>query len=235
MNTPSTAFSADPASTVEEAAVSRRSVRAYSSEPVPRELIEQILRTAGTAPSGSNTQPWRVYVLRGQALARVSAALSAAFQADEPRRPDYEHYASPLPQPYLARRRACGVGLYSLLGIGRGDTAGTKAYRSHNFSFFGAPVGMVFTIHRSLSIGNWLDYGMFLQTTMLAARGLGLHTCPEGAIAVYPDIIRACLVIPQSELVVCGMALGFADRSAPINQFQPRRCELHEFASFIDD
>jgi len=221
--------------TLEEAAYTRRSVRAYLDTPVSRATIERILRTAATAPSGSNTQPWRVWVLRGPALARLAAALSVAYLEDQPLRPEYQHYAQPLPDLHLRRRRACGLGLYSLLGIGRGDTERLRAYRVRNYQFFGAPAALVFTMDRALSHGSWLDYGMFLQTAMLAARSLGLHTCAEGSIAAYPDIVRRELSIAESELVVCGMALGYHDPTAPINRYQPARCELDEFTTFVED
>lgn len=219
---------------VEEAACTRRSVRVYLPQPVSREAIERILRVAATAPSGSNTQPWRVYVTQGASLQGLSQRLQKAFLTDEPRRPEYEHYASPLPPQYLARRRECGFGLYGALGIARADLTARKAYRAANYVFFGAPVGLVFTIDRRLSLGSWLDYGMFLQTAMLTARALGLHTCTEGSIAEYPDVVRAELRLQEHELVLCGMAVGHGDPDAALNRYQPRRCSLSEFATFLD-
>ena len=229
-----TPLSDGPATDVEAAVFTRRSVRAYLPRAVPKDAIERILRAAGTAPSGSNTQPWRVYVMQGAALRRLAGALQGVFLADEPRRPEYEHYSSPLPPQYLARRRECGFGLYGALGVARGDLAGRKAYRAANYAFFGAPVGMVFTIDRRLSLGSWLDYGMFLQTAMLTARGLGLHTCAEGSIAEYPDVVRSQLGLPDEELVLCGMALGYADPAAVLNRYQPRRCPLPEYVTFLE-
>ena len=223
------------ACTLEEAARTRRSIRAYLDTPVSREVIERILCTAATAPSGSNTQPWRVWALRGSALARLADALSRAYLEGQPLRPEYQHYAQPLPGLHLQRRRACGLGLYSLLEIGREDKERRQAYRVRNYRFFGAPAALVFTMNRALSAGSWLDYGMFLQTAMLAARGLGLHTCAEGSIAAYPNIVRRELFIEDSELVLCGMALGYADPAAAINRYQPARCPLDEFANFVDE
>ena len=150
-------------------------------------------------------------------------------------RRDYNYYTDPIVEPYLSRRRQCGWGLYGTLGIGRGDHEKSKAYRAGNFNFFGAPVGLVFTIDRELEKGSWLDYGMFLQTIMLAARAKGLHTCAEAAIANYPDIVRRELNITRDWIVICGMAMGYADPDAVVNTFQPPRIALEEYALFLDE
>lgn len=223
------------AETVEGAILSRRSIRAYTERPVPRELILRLLELAGRAPSGNNIQPWRVYVFTGKPLAALGRAMQQAFLADEPGHGrEYEYYTDPLVEPYLGRRRACGWGLYGLLGIGRGDFAASRAYHATNYNFFGAPAGLVFTIDKKLAIGSWLDYGMFLGTLMVAARGSGLATCPEASIASYPKIVRAHAGIGEGEIVVCGMALGYPRADAPINGFQPERIETGEFTTFIE-
>ena len=224
-----------PAPDVFEAARSRRSIRAYRSDPIPRALLREIVAVARHAPSGSNIQPWRVHVLTGATLKRVGTAIQNAFLADEPgHKRDYNYYTDPIYEPYLTRRRQCGWGLYGLLGIARGDHAKSKAYRATNYNFFGAPAGLIFTIDRELEKGSWLDYGMFLQTIMLAARAGGLHTCPEAAIASYPDIVRRELGISAQWTVICGMAMGYADHGAAINTFQPPRIEVDEYAVFLD-
>ncbi len=223
-----------PAADVFEAAQTRRSIRAYKPDPVPLETVREIVALGRCAPSGSNIQPWRVHVLTGSALKRVSDAMMREFLNDEPERRDYKYYTDPIEEPYLARRRECGWGLYGLLGIGRGDREKSKAYRARNYDFFGAPVGLVFTIERKLEKGSWLDYGMFLQTLMLAARAKGLHTCPEASIANYPDVVRRELGIADEWIVVCGMALGYADPDAQINTFQPPRIGVDEYAVFLD-
>ena len=223
------------AADVFEAARTRRSVRAYKPDPVPVDLVRDIVDVARHAPSGSNIQPWFVHALTGATLKRVAAAIQRAFLSDEPgHKRDYEYYTDPIEEPYLARRRQCGWGLYGTLGIGRGDREQSKAYRARNYDFFGAPVGLVFTIDRRLEIGSWLDYGMFLQTIMLAARARGLHTCAEAAIASYPDIVRRELGIDRGRIVICGMALGYGDPDARVNAFQPPRLELDEYAVFLD-
>jgi nitroreductase len=202
---------------------------------VPRAIVREIVALGRHAPSGSNIQPWRVYVLTGATLRRVGSAIQQAFVNDEPgHKRDYDYYTDPVYEPYLARRRQCGWGLYSLLGIGRGDREKSKTYRATNYNFFGAPVGLIFTIDRKLEKGSWLDYGMFLQTIMLAARARGLHTCPEAAIASYPDIVRRELGIANEWVVICGMAMGYADPGALINTFQPPRIEVDEYAVFLD-
>ena len=218
-----------------EAARTRRSIRAYRPDPAPAEVVREIVALGRHAPSGSNIQPWRVHVLTGATLRRVGSAIQQAFVNDEPgHKRDYDYYTDPVYEPYLARRRQCGWGLYSLLGIGRGDREKSKTYRATNYNFFGAPVGLIFTIDRRLEKGSWLDYGMFLQTIMLAARARGLHTCPEAAIASYPDIVRRELGIANEWVVICGMAMGYADPGAQINTFQPPRIEVDEYAVFLD-
>jgi nitroreductase len=224
-----------PAADVFEAARTRRSIRAYTADPVPIETLREIVALGGRAPSGSNIQPWRVHVLMGASLKRISAAMQHAFLSDEPgHKRDYNYYTDPIVEPYLARRRECGWGLYGILGIERGEHAKSKAYRATNYNFFGAPVGLIFTIDRKLEKGSWLDYGMFLQTIMLAARARGLHTCAEAAIASYPDVVRRELDITNDKAVICGMAMGHADPSAVVNTFQPPRIKLEEYAVFLD-
>ncbi len=224
-----------PAPDVFVAARTRRSVRAYKPDPVPAAMVREIVALGRHAPSGSNIQPWRVHVMTGGTLKRVGTAIRRAFENDEPgHRRDYDYYTDPIYEPYLARRRQCGWGLYGTLDIARGDHAKSKAYRATNYDFFGAPVGLIYTIERRLERGSWLDYGMFLQTIMLAARARGLHTCAEAAIASYPDIVRRELGITDDWIVICGMAMGYADPDAIVNTFQPPRIDVDEYAVFLD-
>lgn len=217
------------------AARTRRSIRAYKPDAVPPALLRDIVELGRHAPSGSNIQPWRVHALTGATLARVGTAIRSAFLNDEPgHKRDYDYYTDPVFEPYLARRRACGWGLYGTLGIGKGDHEKSKAFRASNYVFFGAPAGLVFTIDRKLEKGSWLDYGMFLQTLMLAARARGLHTCAEASIASYPDVVRRELGLGHEWVVVCGMAMGYADGDAVVNSFQPERIALDEYAVFLD-
>jgi nitroreductase len=225
---------ADVARTVDDAITSRSSVRAFLPTPVPRALIEHILEVASRAPSGTNMQPWYVHVVAGEAKEKLSRAILEAFEAgsEEHKRP-WKYYPDELFEPYLSRKRAVGWGLYGLLGIGKGDRARMKAQRAQNYLFFGAPVGMFFTIDARLEIGSWLDYGMFIQNIMISARGHGLHTCPQAAFADYHRIIRAHLGIPQDHTVICGLSIGYEDKAAVVNRLRTDRVPVSEFARFI--
>ncbi len=220
---------------VDDAILSRISVRSFLDRPVPREVVEDILDVARRAPSGTNTQPWKVCVLTGEARQRLSRRILEAFDDsahDASHVAEYRYYPVQWTSPYLERRRKVGWDLYGLLGIARGDKARMHAQHARNFAFFGAPVGMIFSIDRSLERGSWLDYGMFLQNVMVAARARGLDTCPQAAFAPYHRIIADELRLPDGEMVVCGMSLGYADRSAPENRLRTEREGVAGFARF---
>lgn len=220
---------------VDDAILSRTSVRSFLDRPVPREVVEDILDVARRAPSGTNTQPWKVCVLTGEARQCLTRRILEAF--DDPAHDashvaEYRYYPIQWTSPYLERRRKVGWDLYGLLGIARGDKARMHAQHARNFAFFGAPVGMIFSIDRLLERGSWLDYGMFLQNVMVAARARGLDTCPQAAFAPYHRIIADELRLPDGEMVVCGMSLGYADRSAPENRLRTEREGVAGFARF---
>lgn len=219
------------ANPVDQAITSRRSIRAFLPEPVPLAMVEHILRVASRAPSGSNIQPWRVHVLLGAALAAMSKDLVAAHEGGRKETPEYDYYPTQWRSPYVERRREIGWGLYALARVARGDREGAARQRGLNYRFFGAPVGMIFTIDKDMGRGSWLDFGMFLQTIMVAARGHGLDTCPQAALMNFPDIVRAHLAIPDAEMIVCGMALGHADAEAPTNGLRTRREDLAVFVT----
>ncbi len=224
-----------PAQDVFEAARTRRSVRAYKPDAIAPDILCDIVALGRHAPSGSNIQPWCVHVLTGATLKRVGSAIQQAFLTEAPgHQRDYNYYTDPMGEPYLTRRRQCGWGLYGTLGIGRGDHEKSKAYRARNYTFFGAPAGLVLAIDRTLETGSWFDYGMFAQTLMLAARARGLHTCAEAAIASYPDIVRRELNISRDYTIMCGMAMGYADTDDAVNTFQPPRIALEDYATFYD-
>lgn len=214
---------------VHDAIASRKSTRAFLPTPVDLDLIDDLLRLAGTAPSGSNLQPWTVHVVSGAARDRLSAALLSAFRSGHPEAREYHYYPRAWRSPYIERRRATGWGLYGLLGIAKGDREATARQHGRNYEFFGAPVVMIFTIDRDLEYGSWLDYGMFLQSLMIAARGRGLHTCPQAALANYPDIVRDQLGIVDDKIIVCGMSIGHEDPADPVNAYRPDRVALDEF------
>lgn len=224
----------DAAAVVDEAITSRRSVRAFLPDPVDEQTIRDILSVASRAPSGTNMQPWKVYVTIGEAKARLSEAiLSSGIRAEKVEWDEYKYYPDKFFEPYLSRRRAVGYALYRLLGIGRREVERMRAQHDRNFTFFDAPVGMIFTIDRRLNKGSWVDHGMFLQSIMIAARARGLHTCPQAAFAPYHRFIRPILDIPDEEVVVCGMALGYEDSSKPENRLRSERAPLGEFVSFL--
>jgi nitroreductase len=223
----------DTADIVLDAVASRRSVRAFLPTPVPRATIERILTAAARAPSGTNMQPWRVRVLTGAAKKRLSEAVyEAALTEPDKHEAEHAYYPARFPEPYLSRRRKVGWDLYGLLGIKRGEVAQMQTQHARNYLFFDAPVGMIFTIDRVLERGSWLDHGMFLENIMIAARGFGLHTCPQAAFAPFHTVIRRALGIPESEVVVCGMSLGYEDTRAPENALRTEREPLSGFVEF---
>ena len=222
---------------VDAAITSRRSIRAFLDKPVAREDIEKILEVASRAPSGTNTQPWKVYVLTGQARTALSEAILAVHLDPELSRQhteEYAYYPREWVSPFVDRRRKVGWDLYSLLGLTRDNKAGMAAQHARNFRFFDAPVGLIFTIDRVMEQGSWLDYGMFLQNIMVAARGRGLDTCPQAAFTQYHRIIAEQLQLPANETVVCGMALGWADPSKIENSLVTEREPLASFVHFME-
>ena len=221
---------------VDEAIASRHSIRAFLPTPVPRERIERILAIASRAPSGTNTQPWKVYVLTGEPLRSLSRRLVDAYDDPEQRArhtEEYAYYPTEWVSPYIDRRRKVGWDLYGLLGIARTDKARMHAQHARNYDFFGAPVGLMFTIDRIMRQGSWLDYGMFLQSLMVAARGHGLHTCPQAAFTQFHRLIMPAIGAPPEEQLVCGMSLGYADFGAVENSLQTEREPVEGFARFI--
>lgn len=220
--------------TVEEAIVGRQSIRAYAKTPIPHEVVSRVLETAGRAPSGSNIQPWKVWVVEGEPLKGLTDEVLKAYDTTGEAQREYNYYPVNWREPYQARRRACGWGLYGTLGITREDKAGMHAQRRQNFEFFGAPMGLIFTIDRDLETGSWLDCGMYLQSVMIAARQWGLETCPQAAFASFHTVIRERLAIPDAEMVICGMAIGYPDTSAKVNSFRTEREPLSTFVRFVE-
>jgi nitroreductase len=222
----------DPTLT-DHAITSRRSVRRFLPTPVPRSVIAEILDAAARAPSGTNMQPWRGYVVVSAQRDELCAAVQAVFDAEETgHRHEVQYYPEEFFEPYLSRRRKVGWDLYGRLGIARGESGKMRAQHRRNFQFFDAPVGMVFTIHRALATGSWLDYGMFLENIMVAARARGLDTCAQAAWTHYHKVIRPVLGLAPEEVVVCGMALGHADLDAPENRLVTERVASDQFMSW---
>jgi len=221
---------------VDQAILTRRSIRAFLPTPVAQEDIAAILQVAARAPSGTNIQPWKVTVLTGASRQRLVDAIMAVYHDKDAlaqHSEEYAYYPRQWVSPFIERRRKVGWDLYSLLGLGRDNKAGMAAQHGRNFQFFDAPVGMIFTIDRVLEQGSWLDYGMFLQNIMVAARGRGLDTCPQAAFTQFHKIIAKELDLPDSETIVCGMALGYADMSKIENTLVTERVPLEQFARFL--
>ena len=223
---------------IDAAISSRRSMRAFLPTPVPRDMVEAILRVASRAPSGTNIQPWQVHVLTGAARQRLCDRIGAIYEnpaqlAEHER--EYDYYPKEWASPYLDRRRKVGWDLYGLLGLAKTDKAGMHAQHGRNFRFFDAPVGLIFSIDRAMQMGSWLDYGMFLQNIMVAARARGLHTCPQAAFTQFHRVIADELAFKPEQMLVCGMALGYADPSAVENSLVTERAPVSEFARFIEE
>ncbi|MBC3863278.1 nitroreductase [Undibacterium jejuense] len=221
---------------VDEVILSRRSIRAFLPDALSEEDVLNILEVAQRAPSGSNTQPWKVYALMGDKLKQLSAAILEAHNhpsADQPHTEEYNYYPVTWVSPYLERRRKVGWDLYALLGLGRENKQGMHAQHGRNYAFFDAPVGLIFTIDRIMERGSWLDYGMFLQNIMIAAKARGLDTCPQAAFTQYHKIISEKLHLPANEMLVCGMALGYADKSKIENTLVTERDDVQHFVTFV--
>lgn len=222
---------------VDAAITSRRSIRAFLSTPVAREDIEKILEVAARAPSGTNIQPWKVYVLTGALKDRLSAELLKVHnnptEASEHKQA-YHYYPLEWVSPYIERRRKVGWDLYALLKLTRENKLGMHTQLGRNYAFFDAPVGLIFTIDSAMEQGSWLDYGMFLENIMIAARGRGLDTCPQAAFTQFHRVISDVLQLPESETFVCGMSLGFADLSKIENTLVTERVPVGEFVKFME-
>jgi nitroreductase len=220
---------------VDWAILSRRSIRAFLPTAVPAQQVREILRVASHAASGVNTQPWRVHVLYGDAKRRLSDAIAEVDNHPErsaEHLDPYNYYPEEWAAPFIDRRRKVGWDLYGLLGIAKGDKARMHAQHGRNYRFFDAPVGLMFTMNRILGQGSFIDYGMFLQNVMVAARARGLDTCPQVAFIKYHRVIAEQLHIPEDELIVCGMSLGHADPHSVENTLVTERAPVQEFTTF---
>ena len=218
----------------DEAIRTRRSVRAFLPTPVERATVEELLTLASRAPSGTNIQPWKVRVVAGEKRLALSRAIQAAIERDgmDKYQREWNYYPQQWREPYLGRRRKIGWDMYGLLGIPKGDYERTEEQRRQNYDFFGAPVGMMFTLEEDMEIGSWLDLGIFIGSLAVAARGRGLDTCPQAAFADFHKVIRPLLGIPDNEIIICGMALGYADPDALVNRLATERAAPTQFASF---
>lgn len=226
---------------VDEAITSRISARAFTQEPVPRALLEQILEVASRAPSGTNTQPWKVYVLQGasrdslvEKICTAHDAVRANPELAKNYKEEYDYYPTQWISPFIDRRRENGWSLYGLLGIGKADKDKMHAQHQRNYKFFDAPVGLMFTVNRVMGRGSMLDVGMLLQNVMVSARGHGLHTCPQAAWNGFANIIMPHIGAGEDEMLVCGMSLGYADETDKVNTFHTPRVPAAEFTTWLN-
>jgi nitroreductase len=216
-----------------EAIKTRKSIRAFTEQPVPRETVEKILQVAQRAPSGTNTQPWHIYACSGRVRQAISDdVLALATEGKARKYEEYDYYPPIWNDLHRERRRGVGWGLYGLLGIKKGDREASTKQGARNFIFFDAPVGLFITTDAYLSRGNWADAGMYIQTLMLAARGMGLHTCPQAAWIQFQEPVFRHLSIPDDQVLVSGMCLGYADDEAIENTLVSDREDIANVAHF---
>jgi nitroreductase len=226
-------FVVDPSPSVTRAIETRRSVRGFLSDPVPEDVVREILAIASRSASGGNLQPWKVSVLGGEVRDRFVATVAERMK-ETPfgEGPEYQIYPSDLENPYRARRGKVAKDMYALVGIERDDSAGRARQMGLNFTFFGAPVGIFISIDKTMGPPQFADLGIFIQSIMLLARERGLHTCPQEAWSMWGKSIREFTGIGEDEIVFCGIALGHADPDAVINELHTDRASVDEFARF---
>lgn len=220
------------AKSAEQLVAGRRSVRAFLPGTIPRPVVEDLLRTARSAPSGANLQPGRFHVLTGVALRELTDCLMETVTAKRPQVSQYSYFPDPMPAYLKSRQRETGFALYSALGIAKRDVAGRKRQFRHNYRFFDAPVGIIVSIDKEMGKGCFMDLGMAIQSFFIAAEAKGLATCGIGAIAGYADVVHEHLKLPQEEIVVCGLALGYPDWNHPVNTLRTKRANLEDFSTF---
>ena len=217
-----------------EALEKRKSTRAFAAKPVDIEQIERILKAAGHAPSGTNTQPWQVAVVTGETKLKLQQKLESEFRAGKHGKMDYRYYPQEWVEPYKSRRKSCGLQLYTTLNIGLEDKDKQLNQWAANYRAFDAPVMLFFFMDSVLKNGSFIDYGMFLQSIMLAAVEEGLATCPQAALAEYPQIVKQELGYPKECLLICGMAMGYEDTQAPVNSYRTPREKTKTFTRIFD-
>ena len=226
--------------TLDHAVYTRKSVRAFTNQPVPREVLKSLIESACRAPSGTNTQPWRVYVLEGAArdnlvdeVCKIHDAMAKDPELAKQYTDSYDYYPEKWISPFVDRRRQNGWGLYGLLGIDKTQKDKMHAQQQRNFRFFDAPVGLMFTLNTAMGRGSLLDYGMFLQTLMLAARGVGLSTCPQAAWLAFSKIVHQHIKAGPDEMLVCAMCLGYEDTDALVNTFETPRESVDSVLTWV--
>ncbi len=220
---------------VTEALKQRKSVRAFLNKAVDKGKIKTILEAASHAPSGVNTQPWQVAVVMGAKKQALQQQIETAFRSGDKGKADYLYYPEKWIEPYKSRRKACGLQLYSTLGITREDKQRQLDQWAANYRAFDAPVMLLFFMDGAMQKGAFMDYGMFLQSVMLTTVEQGLASCPLASLSHYPHIIKPVLDYPDDSLLVCGMALGYEDKDAIVNSYRTPRVEVSDFTRYFMD
>ena len=211
----------------------RKSVRAFTDKVVTTEQIHSLLDAARHSPSGTNTQPWQVAVVQGEKKADLQQKIEKAFRSGDRGKAEYNYYPEEWVSPFKERRKECGLLMYSTLGIEREDKQRQTDQWAANYRAFDAPIMLLFFLDSKMDKGSFMDYGMFLQSIMLAAEDLGLATCPLASVADYPHIIKTELAYTDSSTLLCAMAVGFEDKDAVVNSYRTSRLEVEEFTQFF--
>ena len=215
---------------VTEAVYTRTSIRQFTHDPVSKEQLEELLKNASYAPSGGNVQPWRIYAVAGESMTRLREHLATQPPLDAP---EYEIYPAGLTEPYRTNRFTIGEQMYATLGIAREDKEGRRRQFAHNNDFFGAPAAIFCYIDRQMGPPQWSDCGMFLQTFMLLATEQGLSTCAQEYWSVRHKAVSSFVGAPDNEMLFCGVAVGYADTTAPINSLRSERMPLNQWVTFV--
>ncbi len=217
---------------VSEALASRRSIRDFLPTPVPVETIRRVLQAASRAPSGGNLQPWHIDVVAGEKLDELRAIVRERIASGAEEKTEYSVYPSPLVSPYRERRFQCGEDMYALVGIPREDKPARLRWFARNFEFFGAPMALFCSVHRSMGAPQWSDLGMFLQSVMLMLREEGLDSCAQECWYRYPETVGRLIGLPPERMLFCGMAIGYRNPEHPVNSLVTSRAPLEEFVRF---
>jgi nitroreductase len=212
----------------------RHCKRAFLDRPVPREVLEEVLRAAAHAPSTRNGQPWNVVVLTGEAREALARRLCDLFDRDAPMKMDYASRPAELPPAHEERAREAGAGVHAARGIARDDAAGRRRHLRDNFRFYGAPVAMIFHLPANAAPGTFLEMGLFLQNVMLGLVARGLGSCPQASVTGYSDALREYLGFGPDRLIVCSLSVGYPDETAPVNRFAPERASLADYTLWLD-
>lgn len=212
----------------------RHCKRAFLDKEVPKDLLESVLKAAQQAPSSKNTQSWQIAVVSGNTRHKLSEALCKQYDQGAPANPDYSYMNEPMDEVFKNRARECGFALFELKGIGRKDIEARKAHGRENFTFFGAPLQIIFHLPNHAEPGMYLDMGLYMQSMMLGFTAVGLGSCPQFSIASYPDTVRDCLNLGEDRAIISGMSVGYVDESAKVNQFIPKRLDLNDVVSWQD-